>query len=149
MQIFVLDPRPEAAAQYHCDQHVKRLCVDYARLLAIKGEDKMGQWVHYSQENWEWMRELLFWMNMEYRWRFRVGNHAEAQRTLELHTTTDLPSLGFTVPPVCVPDRYFDADPIVAYRRYYYHRKRGMGTWTNRPVPWFMTHKLELEELAA
>jgi len=33
MNIFVLDLDPELAAQYHCDKHVPKLCVEATQLI--------------------------------------------------------------------------------------------------------------------
>lgn len=150
MQLFVLDPDPEVCAQYMSDKHVRAMCVEYAHALTSNDKtDPVVKWVRYSVENYDWMMNLLYWVNMEYRWRFRKGNHRVAERVLLDPRKPDLPSLGFTVPPVMVPRRYFDEDPILAYRRYYYARKRGQCQWSKRPVPWFMQEKLSAQELAA
>ena len=34
MNIFYLDHNPEIAAQYHCDKHVVKMCLEYAQLLS-------------------------------------------------------------------------------------------------------------------
>ena len=33
MNIFVLDLDPEVAAQYHCDKHVPKLCVEVTQMM--------------------------------------------------------------------------------------------------------------------
>jgi len=36
-----------------------------------------------------------------------------------------------------MPDEYKCNDPVLAYRRYYYHGKRHLLGWKKRDVPWW------------
>lgn len=149
MQLFVLDSDPELCAQYLNDCHVKSMCADWARALSAWNElDPVSDWAWSTADNYAWLRELLFWTNMEYRWRFRRGNHRLADELLS-GPRPRIEAEGFTVPPIMVPRRYFDEDPVTACRRYYYARKRSQSQWSKRPTPWFMRQRLQLSELAA
>jgi hypothetical protein len=149
MNIFFLAEDPERCAQFHSDRHIGSMCVDYSRILTSEDTKiEIVEWVRRSTEHWRWTRELCYWLNMEYRWRFRRGDNPTAIRTLVLPEPT-LPDGGFSVPRAIVPPRYQHSDAIVAYRRYYFARKGRNATYTNRPVPFFMAGWLDENNIAA
>jgi hypothetical protein len=54
--------------------------------------------------------------------------------------------LGFTTPPMAMPDEYKVMDVVQSYRNYYMGAKKSFAVWKNRDVPeWFSNNEVFME----
>ena len=63
---------------------------------------------------------------------------ARIYKVLKTLDITNFPSIGFTVPPLCMPDEYKTKDYIQSYKNYYVNAKKSFAKYTNVNVPEFM-----------
>ena len=42
MNIFYLDPRPDTAAEMHCDKHCVKMILEYAQMLSTAHRERDG-----------------------------------------------------------------------------------------------------------
>jgi hypothetical protein len=153
MNIFYLDVDIQKCVEYHCDKHVVKMCIEYAQLLSsvhhMVGADSTcmyklthknhpcAVWARSSQQNYEYLFSLAVLLGEEYTHRYRKRH--KSMDIVEAAQSLDLPSLGFTDPPKCIPDDLKEIPDVVeAYRTYYKRDKAHFCKWTNRPIPdWF------------
>lgn len=153
MNIFVLDRDINKAAAYHCDKHVVKMCLEYAQLLSTTANtvinDRVGYktthinhpcsvWARESAANARWLAALLVALGREYTSRYNKV-HASVDVGVRAAWTAikHMPDKGLTPFAQAMPDKYKDADPVVAYRRYYIHAKNGFATWKNGQPDWW------------
>lgn len=153
MNIFYLDTNIHKCAEYHCDKHVVKMCIEYAQLLSsvhhMIGANFIGLynlthknhpcavWARSSLQNYEYLFSLAIVLGEEYTHRY--GKSHKSIGVVETMCIPDLPNTGFTDPPKCVPDDLKPMDDVVeAYRIYYKRDKAHFCKWTKREVPeWF------------
>ena len=88
MNIFYLDPRPDMAAEMHCDKHVVKMILEYGQLLStahrvLDGDDahpdlyKIAHknhpstiWTRSSSQHYDWLFRLFRMVNVEYTLRY-------------------------------------------------------------------------------
>jgi len=151
VNIFHLDSNLELCAQYHCDKHVVKMLVEYAQLLCTAVNLHGGSapyrvthknhpcsiWVRESLENWMWLRDLSIALHKEYTHRY--GKQHKSGLVAAALVPPDLPQIGFTSPPMAMPESYQQDDYVQAYRAYYVHEKSQIASWRNRERPkWFV-----------
>lgn len=150
MNIFALDLDASEAAKAHCDKHTVKMVLETAQMLSttLNGYGVMGTpynpthrfhpatvWVGKTRGNYQWTLKLFDGLLREYTDRY--GKIHACQRYLNyfmMHTNCipDGPLLEF---PQCMPDQYKDADPVLAYRKYYKGEKSSFAKWRNGNVP--------------
>ena len=72
---------------------------------------------------------------------YRYGKFHKSTNVIQwcLDNLPDIPDLGFTKPPLVMPEQYKYDDHILSYRQYYIHEKQKFCTWKNREIPdWFV-----------
>ena len=153
MNIFALDYNPLLAAQYHCDKHVVKMILETAQLLSTAHHIANSEiapfvykkthvnhpsavWVRAHSQNYIWTLRLFTELLQEYTYRYGK-EHSSAKL---VHYLRQLPPnilLTYAITPFAqaMPDEFKNADPIVAYRRYYAKGKNHLHTWTKRPQP--------------
>lgn len=156
MNIFYLDPKPKKAAEYHCDKHVVKMCLEYAQLLssAIHVTDPdlakriptyalthknhpCAIWTRSSSANFLWLADLAVELGMEYTRRYG-RRHKSIVEIVENLEFPDLPNLPFTEPPQCMPDEYkVPGNTVQAYINYYLGDKSRFATWKYTDAPPF------------
>ena len=52
MNIFYLDPRPDTAAEMHCDKHVVKMIIEYGQLLSTAHRVLDGDDAHPDLYRW-------------------------------------------------------------------------------------------------
>lgn len=154
MNIFYLDPKPKKAAEYHCDKHVVKMCLEYAQLLssAIHVTDPnlaerlplyalthknhpCAVWARSSSANFLWLADLGIELGLEYTRRYGKS-HKSVREVIEQIELPELPDLPFTEPPQCMPDQYkVDGNTVQAYRNYYLGDKSRFAVWKNTSLP--------------
>jgi len=154
MNIFVLDRDIDTCARYHCDQHVIKMILESVQLLCTALNKKGFKtpyrsthvkhpcvlWVEASYDNFCWLSDLALALNREYR--FRFDRETDHKSIAVLHEIKDhrFESKGLTPFAQAMPEEYKVVDDAVkAYRQYYIGEKLGFATWTQRPVPDWIT----------
>lgn len=157
MNIFYLDPRPDTAAEMHCDKHVTKMIIEYGQLLStahrvLDGDDahpdlyKIAHknhpstiWTRSSKQHYDWLFRLFRMVSAEYT--IRYGKcHLTWKKLGKLleHSPKNIKDNGWTNPPQCMPDYCKKPDTVDAYRNYYLQEKAGFAKWnyTNQPKWW-------------
>ena len=153
MNIFVLDLDPKLCARYHCDKHVIKMILESAQLLSSTNRycglaegyasthinHPCAKWARESLENYIWLSDLAFYLNQEYMFRYNKNNNHKSFDVICSLSFPNLPDIGITKRPQCMPEQYKHNDPVVAYRNYYIQEKYKFCTWKNTQVPeWFL-----------
>lgn len=150
MNIFILDKNLKKAAQYHCDQHVVKMVLEYAQILCtvcnLNGtsapyasthvKHPCVLWAGASLSNWRWLKSLALELNEEYKFRFDKGeDHKSAQVIREL-PEPDIQDLGLMEFVQVMPDQYKNKRSAVkGYRTFYLNEKMKFATWKRRKTP--------------
>jgi hypothetical protein len=164
MNIFYLDRDPVIAAQMMCDKHVVKMILESAQMLStahrvLDGDNYANEtgmyklahknhpstiWVRSSLENYVWLYEHMVALMKEYT--FRYGKHHATERLLVPlgGCPVTIPMVGFTDPPMCMPDYCKGDDTVLSYQNYYIVEKSGFATWKSRVVPEWFNAKREL-----
>ena len=157
MNIFVLHNRPEIAATMLCDEHVTKMAVESAQMLAAavlrhgakpsdmpltkKGTPYRGGyrfhpctvWAGDTRTNFLWLyRHGVAICNQYHR---RYGKfHACSFAIRQIGTMANLiPSGPLTPHPQCMPEHLQIPDrPVHAYRQFY--RTKAFATWFRAPI---------------
>jgi hypothetical protein len=113
-------------------------------------------WVRSCFENYVWLYKHMVALMEEYT--FRYGKHHATERLLfplsgcpvtiphrpcmksyiMFQGKTWIPMVGFTDPPMCMPEECKGDDTVLAYQNYYIAEKSSFATYKNRSVPAFM-----------
>ena len=159
MNIFVLDQDPVKAAQYHCDKHSSKMCVELFQQLGSavirhgatsdmmpltsKGTPLKGgyhhhpctQWVGTSKANYNWASIHALELCNEYTKRY--GKIHACQKGIEKLSDMDylIPDGELTPHTLAMPEEYKNSDPVIAYRTYYINDKKEFATWKMGNVP--------------
>lgn len=127
MNIFVLDFDPRIAAQYLCDQHIVKMCLETAQILStVNGGPYKSThmnhpctiWTRSGLSNYEWLVEHGKEIADEYTRRFNKVHGAEEVIYALADPLVKIPP-GKTDFVLCMPDEYKTADPVSSYRAYY------------------------------
>ena len=152
MNIFYLDEDLRKCAELHCDKHVVKMILEYAQLLSsacrVSGLDvgyklthknhPCAIWTRASESNYLWLVDLAHHVNEEYKYRYgHTCNHKSFDLICEL-PLPELPKLGWTEPPKCMPDEFKVPSVIKSYHNYYKGAKANIATYKNRNIPEFM-----------
>ena len=154
MNIFLLDYDVKKCAEYHCNKHITKMCVEYAQLLCgvhwvaesqylipYKLSHKnhpCSIWVRKSLSNYLYLCELGLELCKEYTYRY--GKRHKSQDVVEwcLIHKPNIPDIGFTEPAMAMPDEYKVKSVVESYRNYYMGAKSDLAVWKNREKPfWF------------
>jgi hypothetical protein len=153
MNIFYLDKNTTKCAQYHNDKHVVKMILETAQLLcgahwATGGEApyKLSHknhpsaiWTRSDIHNYLWLCDLGVDLCGEYHHRYGKMHKSYDIILWCLGNRPKIPSVGFTDPPLAMPDEYKESCHIQSYRNYYMGDKRDFCNWKYRDVPsWFV-----------
>lgn len=96
-------------------------------------------WARKSKKNWEYLKTLIFCLNLEYKYRYESDEDHKTYRNLQkLNLPSDLKDNGLTEFPQAMPDKYKSENAVDAYRKYYRKGKKHLAEWKKRPKPdWF------------
>lgn len=155
MNIFHLSKDLEKSARYHCDRHICKMLIEYAQLLSsanrLLGLDEgyklthanhpCAIWTRHSLDNWKYVKELARYCNIEFKFRYSHLSNHKSYDVIESLTIPNIPAIGLTMPPLCMPDDVKLELVIPSYRNYYREHKRDIAHWTRRKVPIFMSKK--------
>jgi hypothetical protein len=157
MNIFVLHRDPVKAAQMYCNKHVGgKMQVELAQQLSCahhihnsKYKDIVYKkthinhpcsiWVRATSSNYDWAYRHFVALCDEYT--FRYGKiHLTQQKLLEVLRNNPCPCGELTPFAQAMPEGYYHADAVVAYRNYYNNVKQKLLQYTKREQPsWIYT----------
>lgn len=158
MNIFILDKCPVKAAQYQCDKHVVKMCLETAQILCTalreSGVDHdlyksthknhpCTLWAMESTANFCWLIEHGQQLCIEYTHRY--GKRHKCQDVIEQIKVMASFGLPMDIGPMtsfaqAMPDEFKNEDAVQAYRDYYrldkmvnidarWEKNRGMPEW--------------------
>lgn len=152
MNIFLLDRNIEKCAKYHCDQHVVKMILEYTQILCtvlyLNGiacpykpthqKHPCVIWAGLSLDNWLWLKELTYYLNKEYKYRWNnLRNHRSFEVANELKCPR-LSNIGLLEHPQAMPEQYrVLGDPVQAYRNFYTFSKSCFANWSKRKKPFW------------
>jgi hypothetical protein len=147
VNIFALDVVPAQAAEYHCDKHVVKMCLEAAQMLStVAGvgyrpchvNHPCTVWVRQRLQNYQWLWRLCHALGVEYHHRYGKVHKSHILLHEVLPYELDLPDGPMTNWAQAMPDVYRGTDPILAYRAYYRGDKATQihpFSYTNRQRP--------------
>jgi hypothetical protein len=168
MNIFILDKDPVLAAQYHCDNHIRKLSTEMAQMLNMNSIYLGGTsfkrdyppYTHYKFSKkhinhpcTKWLRESLdnslwgikYGLAVAEQFKIRYGKEHKTKRAIIWvfkHGT--LPKKrGLTSFPICVREDLKNDDVVESYRRSYAFDKVSFAAW-NKGISepyWFKPYK--------
>jgi len=151
MNIFKLDESPVVSAKYACDKHVVKMILESAQMLcSVQPEGTAPykrsfynhpctKWVRESARNYEWLLLHAYALCDEYTSRYDKIHKTQAVIDWCDNNRPELPDIGLTKQPTCMPD-YCKTDSVVeSYRKYYINEKAKFAKWKNGNIPsWFV-----------
>ena len=151
MNIFVLDESPVVSAKYACDKHVVKMILESAQMLcAVHPEGTAPykrsfynhpctKWVRESARNYEWLLLHAYALCDEYTRRY--GKVHKTEEVIEWcdNNRPELPNIGLTKQPTCMPDYCKTESVVESYRKYYINEKAKFAKWKDGNIPsWFI-----------
>jgi hypothetical protein len=145
MNVFVLSEDPEEAAQYQCDKHVVKMCLETAQILssAVRFYDAALDlqyksthvnhpccvWARETQSNFLWLYKHGIALCHEYQ--FRYGKVHKSLAVIQdcYRLRSVIPFGKQTDFPLCMPDEYKCDDAVQSYRNYYRGDKARFAKW--------------------
>lgn len=157
MNIFILDTEIPKCAEYHCDQHAIKMILESVQLLCTALNKKGFEtpyksthmkhpcvlWVEASYDNFEWLCQLTYALNEEYKYRFNKETDHKSIAVLKQIQSLKYERNGLTEFPQAMPDEFKVAgDAVAAYRNFYIGDKMRFAKWTKRGIPeWIQEHR--------
>lgn len=160
MNIFYLDIDPKLAAKYHCDIHCVKMITEYVQILStncrLQGH-KVGHeithpnhpstiWARTSLSNAMYLVNLLQCLHDEWKLRYKhpVDKFHKSYRifldeVVDVLPELNYPETGLTAPAIAMKNRadlIVPDNPVLSYRRYYYHAKP-FAKWRLGVPDWF------------
>lgn len=155
MNIFALDPIPEIAASYHCDQHLNKMILESAQMISTAlfhrsfaadfppgllykpayEKHPCTLWASASNHNLLWLCELA--CNLEHIRTLELDRNVHASATIPFtvrdylrehfpHCRSDLADPFATAMPGHISVRN-DLSPVEKYQRYYQYKSMQRG----------------------
>lgn len=155
MNIFFLDWDPKVAASYHCDKHVVKMTLETAQLLSTSHrvldpdpceilyrithvDHPCSVWVRKSVDHYIWTFELFEYLAAEYSKRFRRDHLSWTKLSEVLRSPpSHLKTIGWTDPPLCMPDVCKKEGVVESYRNYYKTEKSHFAKWKTATPDWW------------
>lgn len=172
MNIFILDLDKTKSAQYQCNSHCSKMPTETAQMLSTvirertdryipdgySGASKWlykkthahhpcNDWIKKSRSNFLWLCDFGIELCKEYTYRY--GKIIKSQTAIEYayEFANLFPDGELTPFAQAMPDKYKDADPVAAYRKYYLGDKKHLFVWKKRPIPDWINEKDMVEAL--
>jgi hypothetical protein len=106
----------------------------FTRYLPTHENHPCASWVSSSLEHFYWTVCYVNALNSECVWR-GYKSHASCEVVNSMPMPTNIPDLGWTDPPLCMPVQFQGPDPIEAYRKFYIDDKASFASWKRRGQP--------------
>ncbi len=165
MNIFHLSTSLKESATLHVDKHVVKMRLEMAQ-LACTAHHMLGSdpniipyrashknhpctiWTRESLDNYQYvvLLGLELCNELEYRFNTKEQKCRDVLNWLLLNYPTNIPSIGLTLPPRCMPNECKTQskdtieDIIQSYKNSYNTNKIHLHKWTKRDIPhWIKT----------
>lgn len=95
-------------------------------------------WVRGSSNHYYWLWRL--WFNLCKEYQERYGKIHSTYTKLQSHLSIapdNISSTEWIDPPLCMPEKYWHNNTVLAYRTFYQKEKRPFCTWKNAIPNWF------------
>lgn len=129
MNIFVLHRDQHQAVSMLHNKHVVKMVLETAQLLCSMRTDAPYKRTHYnhpcsiwtrtSSENYDWLCTYGKAIAAEYTKRYNKRHKSEDVIDWCIDNKPDLPKLGLTEFPQCMPGQFKRPDPVEGYQLYY------------------------------
>lgn len=140
MNIFYVHEDPKISARMLCDQHILKMGIESAQMLStahwMTGGSAPYKKAHVNHPSTKWTRHSILhynWLSIHAKeilleYTRRYGKHHKTEDIVDWLTANkpEIPDLGFTPPPQCMPEDYKHEDTIKAYRTFYIKDKLGV-----------------------
>jgi hypothetical protein len=151
LNIFVLDEKPNKAAEYQCDKHVVKMVLESAQLMSTAVNLTGGTggykpthknhpcsiWARQSKGNFQWLKQHALSLCEEYTKRYNKTHKSQA--VIESLSDETIPDGKQTPFVLAMPEQYRSEDPVESYRNYYQHEKASIAKWSHSEQPsWFL-----------
>ena len=153
MNIFVLDNDPVNAARQMCNKHIVKMVLESAQLLCSPFPENSApykrthynhpcaKWIRETSQNYQWLLLHAFALCDEYNIRYYKTHKSSViiKWAYLNYNNLNLPSIGLTPFPQCMPEEYkVPNNAVQAYRNYYINEKQKFAKWKNTEEPdWF------------
>ena len=156
VNIFVLDHDVSKIAEYQCDSHATKMCLETCQLLCTahhvldeSNEDNRflykkthvnhpcSKWVRNNSANYQWTFDLFHAIALEYEYRYGRQHLSWKKLAGVLMKQPNNITQSNELSPfaLAMPDQYKTDDPVESYRNYYLGEKRHLFRWKNRNQP--------------
>lgn len=106
----------------------------FTRYLPTHENHPCSIWVRSSLEHFYWTVCYVNALNSECVWR-GYKSHASCDVVNSMPIPTSIPDIGWTDPPLCMPDKFHGPDTVEAYRKFYIDDKASFASWKRRGEP--------------
>jgi hypothetical protein len=93
------------------------------------------KWVRESLSNYNWLFDLTFYLNLQYRRRFKHSYSHKSFDIVDNLPDPNIPDIGLTPFAQAMPEQYKNENAVIAYRRYYIFEKAHLHQWTDVEKP--------------
>jgi len=152
MNIFVLDYDVRKCAEYTCDRHIVKMILESTQMLStavrLSGLEEgykvshqnhpCSKWCRDSLSNWLWLRDLVVYMNGEWRVRYDHDYDHKSYTVAMGLSVPDIEDKGLTKFALAMPEEYKFDDVVTSYRAYYKGEKSGFASWKNGIPDWWL-----------
>ena len=151
MNIFILSECPVKSAEYLCDKHCVKMTLETAQILCSVFETGVAPyrrthynhpcsvWSRSSSHNYQWTVDHGYALCREYTERYgKIHKSEEVIRWCDYNRPRNLPKIGLTKFVLAMPEKYYNDNPVQAYRDYYNGEKVEFARWKSEKIPyWF------------
>lgn len=88
------------------------------------------KWVRESIDNFYYLYDLTFYLNLEYRYRFNHNYNHLSFDVVDNLPEPNICNIGLTPFAQAMPDEYKNENAVIAYRRYYVFEKSHLFSWS-------------------
>lgn len=144
MNIFLLSKDPVEAASMQCDKHCLKMILETAQMLSTicggpykptHANHPCAIWAKATRNNYAWLVMHGLALCEEYTRRYGKTHKCQAVISSLANKGAELPP-GSTEFVQCMPEQFKDADPVVAYRKYYHSKT--FAAWNKcTPAPYW------------
>lgn len=151
MNIFVVDTDPVESARMLCNIHVNKMLLESCQLLCSVFDQvheppykrthynhPCAIWTRTSKQNFEWLLEHAYALFQEYTKTYKKVHKCKSviDWCEYNYDMLQLPDIGLTPFPLCMPEQYkVPGDPVTSYRNYYKGDKSRFAKWTYGRTP--------------
>ena len=127
MNIFILDNDMSKNVEFYVNKHIVKMPLESVQILStvvrLSGIDAgykithvnhpCVKWANNSLSNWRWLKELVYYLNEEWQYRYdHINNHKSYEKLLTL-PDPNIDDIGLTPFAICMDNNSFTPLPTV------------------------------------